>query len=309
MTQKQQILITGASGLIGSRLTEFLIERGYVVKHLVRSPKPNASIPTFKWNVEKGIIDAEALSDTEIVVHLAGAGIGDKRWTTHNRRQIVNSRTQSTALLVNTLSQLKQHRVKTIIGASAIGYYGNRADQLLSESDLPQENDFLSETTRLWEQSYLPFINELGIRSCIFRIGIVLSNKGGALPKMDLPVRFCAPGFYFGTGKQFYSWIHIDDLCRLFIHAIENTHMSGTYNAVSPNPVTNKEFVLSILSAKERYALALPVPEWALRIGLGQMADIIFHSAKASSSKVENSGFSFNFPNLRSALKNIYDKP
>ncbi len=309
MTNKKEVLITGATGLVGSRLTEMLIERGYTVKHLVRNPKTGGSIPSYRWDVEKGTMDIAALDNTDAIVHLAGAGIAEHRWTPQYRLQIIDSRTQSTALLIKTLRHSSQHRVSTFVGASAVGFYGNRGDQLLTETDPPQENDFLSQTTQLWEQSYLPLSKELAIRTCVFRIGIVLSTKGGALPKTDLPIRLGAPGVYFGTGQQFYSWIHIDDLCHLFIAAIENRNMQGVYNAVAPQPVTNKEFTHAIAQALDKWAIALPLPEWTLRLGMGQMADVVLHSAKASSAKVEETGFSFQYPDLLGALKKLYGKP
>ena len=308
MTNKKQVLITGATGLVGSRLTELLIEQGHTVKHLVRNPKSEGSISSYKWDVEKGTIDVAAFDNTDAIVHLAGAGIAEHRWTPQYRRQIIDSRIQSTTLLIKSLRNSLQHRVSTFVGASAVGFYGNRGNQVLAETAPPQENDFLSHTTQLWEQSYLPLSLELGMRTCVLRIGIVLSTKGGALPKTDLPIRLGAPGVYFGTGQQFYSWIHIDDLCRLFIATIENPSMDGVYNAVAPQPVTNKEFTHAIARALDKWDIALPLPEWTLRLGMGQMADVVLHSANASSSKVEKTGFNFLYPDLLEALKNLYGK-
>lgn len=304
----KNILITGASGLVGSRLTELLLQKGYTVSHLTRSPKSGSKIPAYAWNVEKGTIDKTAINNADAIIHLAGAGIAEHRWTSAYRRLIVDSRTKSTALLVQALRSNPTHKVSVFVGASAIGYYGNRGNELLNENSQPQADDFLSETTQLWEASYTPIFTDLHIRTAILRIGIVLSTNGGALPKTDLPLRLGAPGAYFGNGNQYYSWIHIDDLCRLFIAALENPKMSGIYNAVAPQPLTNKEFVATIAKALGKWQLLLPVPELMLRLPMGQMADIVLHSAKVSCQKAMDAGFSFNFPNLPDALTNLYKK-
>ncbi|OWY19456.1 TIGR01777 family protein [Sphingobacteriales bacterium UPWRP_1] len=305
----KQVLITGASGLIGSRLTQMLIEKGFGVLHLTRNPNAGTGeVKQYAWNVEKGTIDSAALENAHAIVHLAGAGIAAHRWTPHYRRQIIESRTQSAALLIQALQNNPAHKVEVFVGASAIGYYGNRNSQLLTETDAPQKGDFLSETTQLWETAYAPLTDQLNIRTAILRIGIVLSAQGGALPQTDLPLRMGAPGVYFGNGSQYYSWIHIDDLCRMFIAAIENSQMSGVYNAVAPQPVTNKEFVLTIAKTLGRWAIALPVPRAALHLAMGQMADIVLHSARVSAQKITTAGFTFSYPELPAALAQIYGK-
>lgn len=304
-----KVLITGASGLIGSRLTEMLLEQGAKVVHLSRYPKKKGNVTAYGWSLSDGYIDLNAFDGVDGIVHLAGAGIADHRWTADYKRQIVDSRTKSAALLIDALQKIPGgHGVKCFVGASAVGYYGNRGDELLTEDSGAQPDDFLSQTTQLWEQSYLPLNAMPHIRKVVLRIGIVLSAKGGALPKTDLPIRMGAPGAFFGSGKQFYPWIHIDDLCRLFITALSNEAMSGVYNAVAPMPVTNEVFTKTIAQALGRWQIALPAPEFALRLLMGQMADIVLHSANVSAQKAEAAGFKFLYPNLLHALKQLYGR-
>jgi len=296
------VLITGGSGLVGTRLTNLLLQKGYRVTHLSRQAKPNAAIPTYKWDLDKNLIDQTAIATADYIIHLAGAGIADKRWSTARKKLIVDSRVNSTDLLYRYLRH-SEHNVKAIVAASAIGFYGNRGSDLLTETSLPT-SDFLSTTTQAWEKSSRRFAS-LKIRTTLLRIGIVLSTKGGALPKMALPL-ITRVGNYLGNGQQYYSWIHIDDLCQLFIKGLENNQMEGIYNAVAPNPVTNKQFIRTLGEALNKSIVLLPVPAFMLRLALGEMADVVLTSSRVSSKKLARIGFIFSHSELLPALRHLY---
>lgn len=298
----QTVLIAGGTGLVGARLSEILRGRGYNVNHLSRRQNLQSNFPAYAWDIKKGIIDENAFVEADFIINLAGAGIADQRWTAARKKLIIESRTQSTALLTRYLKE-KKHKVKAYLSASAMGFYGNRADEIMTE-DSAAGNGFLVESTIEWEK-YVNHIADLNIRTTAFRIGIVLSLKGGALEKMLIPFWFRL-GVYFGNGQQWYSWIHIEDVCNMFVWAIENEKVRGIYNAVSPNPLTNYDFTKAISTAKGGGYLMLPAPVFALRFGMGEMADVVLNSTRVSSQKVENQGFRFKFPEIVSALKDLF---
>jgi uncharacterized protein (TIGR01777 family) len=294
------ILIAGGTGLVGSRLCTLLKERGYEVALLSRKASSNG-IKTYQWDPAAGSIDREAVEKASAVINLAGAGIADSWWTPARRRLIIESRTQSTALLKKAI-ETTSNKVETYLSASAIGYYGDSGDTLLEETAPPGEG-FLAESTQAWEQAFHE-VEALNLRAAAFRIGIVLSDKGGALNKILLPFSFRI-GSYFGNGRQWYSWIHIDDVCRMFIHALDSQDMRGIYNAVAPHPATNKNFVETISRVLGGPHLIAPVPAFLLRAAMGEMADVILNSNRVSAEKVEATGFAFRFPELAPALKDL----
>ncbi len=297
----KKILITGASGLIGTRLTELLLQKGYQVFHLGRT-KRNGRVPSFTWDVEKGSLDTQALEGVETIIHLAGAGIADKRWTKKRKAEILQSRVQFSALLYKVLATTT-HQVKTVISASAIGYYGFEMDEnIFTETDQPG-NDYLAQVTQQWEQS-VDKIAALNIRVVKLRIGIVLSNQGGALVEMAKPIKLYA-GAPLGTGKQYLSWIHIDDLCRLFIKAIDDNEVKGAYNAVSGQWVTNKEFTVLLAKILNRPLFLPPVSEFIMKLILGDMAMLVLKGSKVSADKIKATGFTFAFLNLEDTLRNL----
>ncbi len=298
----ENVLITGGTGLVGTRLTELLLDKGYGVMHVSRRKNKNAVVPTYKWKVSDGWLHSEAIEKADYIIHLAGANVADSRWTKSRKKVIVDSRVLTSNLLYDRLKNNGQH-VKAFISASAIGYYGNRGDEVLEETAKPS-NCFLGKTTQLWEKASQQ-VATLGIRTALLRIGLVLSKEGGALPKTALPLKF-GLGTIFGNGQQYYSWIHIDDVCRLFIHAMENEEINGAYNAVAPKPSTNKELVEGIAKVWNKKPLTLSAPERLLRLAMGQMADIVLFSANVSAEKTLQSGFVFNYPNLQTALEDIY---
>lgn len=301
----KKILITGGSGLVGTRLTELLLATGnYEVMHLSRSGSHIPGVTVYEWDVEAGEMEEEAIQKADCVIHLAGTGIMDKAWIDSQKEKIMESRTLSTALLVEKLTVL-DHHVKTYIGASAIGYYGiEESDKTsLKHEESEAGNDFLAQVCVEWEKAHAEVPSD--IRSSIIRIGIVLSDKGGALVEMAKPVKAWA-GAALGDGNQVVSWIHIDDLCRIFIKAIEDNKMKGTYNAVAPNPVTNAELTRIIADSLDKPLFLPNVPEPAMYLLLGQQAESVLRSIKASEDKILKAGFEFDFVDAQKAVEDFY---
>jgi uncharacterized protein (TIGR01777 family) len=300
MTRKN-ILITGASGLIGTRLTELLLQKGHQVSHLGRKAG-QGSEPSFVWDVTAQTMDGKSLHGIDTIVHLAGAGVADKPWTKRRKQEILDSRVLSTQLLYKTLSENK-HAVTSFISASAIGYYGfERGHELLTESSSPG-SDFLATVTQQWEEA-IDKLQELSLRVAKLRIGIVLSEKGGALKPLVTPVKLFI-GSPIGTGEQMLSWIHIDDLCAMFVYLIENEGLNGAYNGTGPEAVSNRDFVKAIGRVLHRPVFMPKVPSFAIRMLLGEMADLVLKGSRVSSQKIQNSGFSFQFKTLDECLQNL----
>ncbi len=295
------VLITGGTGLIGSRLSELLTEKGYKVIHLSRSENLNATFPAYQWNIKKEEIDETALQQADYIITLAGAGIADKRWTAARKQLIIDSRVNGIQLIGKKLKELNL-TPKAIIGASAVGYYGNSGAELVDESASAGDG-FLSESVVAWEKAY-DDLNGLNTRIGRVRVGIVLSPKGGALQKM-LPTYKAGFGTYFGDGSQIYSWIHLDDVCRVFIHLLEQEQLSGTFNAVAPHPVSNKQLAKDIATAKDMNEVVFPAPEFAMKLALGEMAAVVLDGSNVSAQKVLDAGFEFKFPELIPALKDL----
>ncbi len=300
----KKVLITGGSGLIGTRLSELLLEKNYAVAHLSRSKRDKKNIEVYQWDIEKGIIEEETIATADYIIHLAGAGVADKRWSARRKKEIIDSRIDTANLLYNYL-QKTTNQVKAFIGSSGISYYGDSGKTVKTES-AAKGKGFLSDVTKVWEESTFK-INDLNLRTVAIRTGLVLSTKGGALAKIALPVKF-AIGNHFGDGQHYYSWIHIDDICNIYIKAIEDETIEGVYNGVAPNPVTNKDFVLTIAKALNRPKMSIPVPEFALRLALGEMADAVMEGINVSSDKIEEKGFVFEYPTLLGALKDVYER-
>ncbi len=296
----KKILITGASGLVGSRLTEMLLQKGYEVSHLGRTKKDGA-VKSYVWNVEKGEFDEQALVGIDTIVHLAGAGVADKRWNEDRKREILESRTKSSALLYETLKK-GNHSVKAVVSASAIGYYGFCLDERIFHEDSKPSTDYLAQVTKQWEES-VDKITSLNLRVAKLRIGIVLSDKGGALVEMAKPVRL-GVGAALGTGKQYLSWIHIDDLCAMFIKAAEDDQMQGTYNAVC-DWITNKAITTLIAKVLNKPLWLPPIPGFVMKLIVGEMAVIVVNGSKVSSEKIRETGFSFQHADLEKALLHL----
>lgn len=296
------VLITGGSGLIGSKLSEFLLTRGYFVKHLSRSKTGKEKFKTYKWNIEEGLIENEALESADYIIHLAGANIAAKRWTRKRKKKLLESRTKSSELLYKKLSEVN-HKIKAVVSASGVSIYGvDTGDKLLMENS-DYGNDFIAVLTQKWETS-VEQIEELKIRVVRLRIGIVLTLEGGALPKLMGPIKY-GIGAPLGSGNQIYSWIHIQDLCRVFLEAIENEKMMGPYNTVAPNPVTNKELNKIIASKLKRPLIFPNIPAFILKILFGELANLVLGGNKVSPKKLKAEGFKFIFDDFGAAIEDL----
>lgn len=303
------ILITGGTGLVGKALTSLLISKGYEVIILSRgqSATGNAGYSIAHWDPARQEIDVTAVQKADYIINLAGAGVADKRWTKKRKQEIVDSRVQSGELLVKTLKETP-NKVKAVINPSGIGWYGDdnkrKPSRKAFKEDDPADDEFLGETCKLWEASIDP-VQELGKRLVKFRIGIVLSKEGGALKEFKQPVRFGVAAI-LGSGRQLMSWIHIDDLVRLILYAIEHESLRGVYNAVASQPVTNKHFMLKLAEkVKGRFYIPLYIPSFVLKIVLGDMSIEVLKSATVSNSKIGLSGFQFLYPTIDAALTDV----
>ena len=300
-----KVLITGGTGLIGTRLAEMLIDSGYEVALLSREPAKSSHFRSFRWEPRTQMIDEAAVPYADFIVNLAGASVSDGKWTDERKRDIMASRLGGLALLHRELAK-PGHHVRAFISASAIGLYGDAGAKLVNEKTPPAvpTHDFLADVSHQWELAAAP-IAALGIRTIIPRIGIVLSTEGGALPQIARPVKLGA-GAALGSGKQYMSWIHLDDLCRLFIAMLDDESWNGTYNAVAPNPVTNQQFTETLAQVLHRPLLLPKVPAFGLKLAMGEMSDIVLASQNVSGQKVLAQGFEFEYPELRGALKALY---
>jgi len=323
------IMITGGTGTVGKRLTEMLLSKGYSVIIVGRGGKPkqqlmegvnsinaNDGILSYaQWNIDAQTIDESAIQQADYIIHLAGAGVADKRWSDARKKEIADSRINSCALIVKALSSIP-NKVKGVISASAIGWYGpdNQLDDEgnastgldkrgFTEAANPYP-DFLGNTCKAWEDSITP-VKAFGKRLVILRTGIVLSNQGGALVEFKKPLLFKTAAI-LGSGKQMISWIHVDDLCNQYIYAIENEQMNGVYNAVAPHPVSNQSLTIE-LAKKICGSFYIPfyVPAFVLKIALGEMSIEVLKSATVSSHKIEAAGFHFQYPSIHDALNQL----
>jgi uncharacterized protein (TIGR01777 family) len=300
---QKHVLLTGGTGLIGTHLTQHLLAKGYKVSHLDRKPSTDPQVKTYLWDVAQGEIDAACINGVDTIVHLAGAGIVGKRWTNERKKEIVESRTKSIGLIYDLLREKKDHKVKSVISASATGYYGDRADEPLTEESTPG-NDFLAEVCIRWEKAADEGL-DIGLRVVKLRTGIVLNKDGGALPQLANPIKW-GIGSPMGTGKQWMPWIHWKDVVKLYLYAIDNAELKGVYNMTGPNPVTNQQLTKAVAKQLGKPLWAPNVPEFVLKLILGEMRAVVLESDRTSAQKIENAGFKFDFPELEGALKEIY---
>ena len=293
------ILITGGTGLVGKLLQRKLVNKGYSVRILTRKPKKKNE---FYWNINKNEIDKKVFEQLDYVVHLAGAGIADKRWTRTRKNEILESRTKSTQLLYDTI---KEQKVPLLgfISASAIGYYGAiTSNKIFTEKDAPA-SDFLGTVCKAWEEASLAF-KQLHIPTTILRIGIVLSKNGGALVKMNTPIAITP----ISSGKQYIPWIHIDDLTNLFIKAIEDKSFIGIYNAVAPDTQTSFSFSKALAKATKKLFVPIGVPKSLVKLLFGKMSIILTSGSRMSTKKTEKAGFQYSFNSLDKALTDLIKK-
>lgn len=297
---RETILITGATGLIGSKLVQKLASHHYRIMQLSRS-KRESSIKTYQWDIKNQYIDPEAIREADYIIHLAGSSIADGRWTATRKQEIYQSRVASTKLLFEFV---RQHHLalKHFISASAIGYYGwDTGDQFIDEDSEPG-TDFLAEVVRDWEKETRKF-SDINIPNSAIRIGLVLSTEGGALVPLKNTVKYFV-GAPLASGKQYMSWIHIDDLVEIFAHVLIN-RIEGVVNGVAPHPVTNIEFTKSLAKQMHRPVLLPHVPSFALKLMLGEMSSLLIGGNRVSSKKIEALGFKFQYPTLNQALRDL----
>jgi uncharacterized protein (TIGR01777 family) len=296
-----KVLITGSTGLVGSALCQSLVRSGHEIARLVRE-SPRSRQPEIFWDPARGTIETEKLEGFDAVVHLAGENIAGGRWTEKQKARILNSRVQGTQLLAESLAKLKA-KPKVFVAASAIGYYGDRGEEVLDENSGPGKDMFLVDVCQAWEAATLP-ASTAGIRVVNLRLGVVLSADGGALAKMLLPFKLGAGGV-LGSGKQYMSWIALDDVLGVLTHALQNNELSGPVNAVAPHPVSNYQFTKTLGKVLKRPTI-LPMPAFAARLVFGQMADeLLLASARVVPKKLEEAAYRFQYPELEGALRHV----
>lgn len=301
----QTVLIAGGSGLVGKRLTQILEQKGYKVLILTRQKDLSHEDQKYvHWDIDKKIIDQRAL-EADHVVNLSGAGIADQKWTAKRKKILIKSRTESTRFLISQLAN-KEKLLQSFVSASAIGYYGDTGDILKDEDSIPGKNDFLSDICRLWEEAARMALS-ITVNFTILRIGTVLSKEGGALDKIAKTIPFGIAN-YLGNGRQYMSWIHIDDLCDMIIHCLFTPQEDTLYNAIAPEVLTNKEFTNQVRQIINPSALLLPAPAIAIKILLGDMAKVVLNSSRLKAEKIQQNGYRFSYPTLKEALLNIYKK-
>lgn len=300
----KRILVTGATGLIGKKLIASLQEEGHAIHILSRKKNKINNAKVFVWDVDKQTIEGGAFDGVDTVIHLAGEGIADKKWTEKRKKEIVDSRVKSTELLYRKIQELKPP-IKTFVAASAVGFYGNRGEEILTEHS-NAGNDFLAECCEKWENAVNKGI-DMGIRVVKIRIGVILSKDGGALPSMEKPVKYFV-GAPLGSGKQWVPWIHIDDIIGIFTKAVDDNLMYGAYNACAPYPVTNATLTKAIAKHLHRPVWFFNVPELVMKTILGEMSIIVLMSTNTSSQKLLDSGYQFKYLNLDDALTSIYNE-
>lgn len=298
-----RVLITGATGLIGSKISRLCREKGIEVHYLTTSKDKLENKENYKgfyWDPKKNEIDSNAIEGVNAIINLVGASIAE-RWTAEQKRKILKSRTETASLLYKCLQENK-HQVKHLVSASAIGIYPSSLEKLYTEEDQGVDDSFVGEVVVKWEEAVDNY-KDLGIAVAKIRIGLVLAENGGMLQKLKDPIKFNI-GSPLGDGKQWQSWIHIDDISGIFIFALEK-ELTGVYNAVAPNPVTNKELVNEVASQMEKPLWLPNVPKVALKLVLGDMSRLVLSSQLVSSDKIEQEGYYFKYVNLSKALEDL----
>lgn len=290
--------------MLGKQLTAALLKKGYSVSHLSRKIGKNPLVKTFLWDVDKGAIDANCIRGVDTIVHLAGEGIADEKWTDERKKLIISSRTKSIAMIYELLKS-KPHKVQSVVSASGIGYYSNRGNELMYEDSEPAE-DFLGDCCVKWERAVDAGL-DMELRVLKFRTGVVLTQLGGALPKMANPVKY-GLGTVLGRGDQWVPWIHLQDVIDMYLMGIENESLSGVYNMVAPYPVTNEQLTHSIAKQFNKTVWLPHAPEFALKLFLGEMATLVIGSTKVAATKIEKAGYHFKFLTVDDALKDLYNK-
>tara|TARA_B110000495_G_C22903786_1_gene527487 strand:- start:19 stop:912 length:894 start_codon:yes stop_codon:yes gene_type:complete len=295
----RMILITGGTGLVGSELKNMLESKGMEVKILSTKKETKHSY----WNPTLHIVDKDLLFRAKHLIHLAGANIGAKRWSKARKIELYNSRVESLNFLYNQFKS-NSHSLESVISSSAIGFYGLHTNEHIYSENDKSGDDFLGTMSRDWESAALQF-NSLGVRTAVIRAGIVLSKSGGILKKI-LPFTGLGLGSFQGTGKQYMPWIHLNDLCRIYLFAITNSSIVGSYNGVAPCHVNNYFFNKQLVAALRTKIFLPPIPEWLLSMAFGEMANLIIKGSKVSSEKICGEGFDFIYTDLRKSFNEIF---
>lgn len=297
---KEVVLITGANGMVAKNLPKVL-QDDFQIRFLTRK-KTNEN--EYEWDVENNEIDIDVFKNVSHIIHLAGSGIADKRWTRKRKDIILSSRIDSAKLILKTL---KNHQIKitSFVSASAIGYYGTETSRTIYEENMRKGKDFLSDVCYEWENVAEQFgCENVSKRIIIFRIGIVLSKSGGALKKMMLPIKYYM-GAVLGKGNQYMPWIHVDDLSYMIKYALKNRELQGIYNAVSPEHITNKEFTLTLAKKMRRPIFFPSIPSFIIKLIFGHSSILLLEGSRVSSKKIGKKGFKFKYHNLKNALQNL----
>lgn len=308
---KKKIFITGGTGLIGRKIVNELCIQGAFVKILTRNVKKARVLFSNSYALEfldskkydDPLILKSVIEETDAVINLAGMNVGDRRWNEAFKEEIYSSRINTTKLLVDSI-KLSQNKPDSFISASGVGVYGDKKDERINEDSLTG-NDFLADVCVDWENEALKAA-DLGVRVVILRTGIVLDKNDGALPELIMPFKFYI-GAYQGNGRQWFSWIHKDDIVQIYLLALENTKIEGIVNAVSPDPVTNKSFIKSVSEFKKTLFL-IPVPAFVMKIVAGEFAWNLLTGQKVFPDKLVREGYNFKFPDLNSALSDLFSK-
>ena len=301
-----RVLITGATGLIGSEIVKHCHKKDITVNYFTTSKSKivqKENYQGFYWNPKSNEIDKNGFKGVDAIIHLAGATVS-KRWTTSYKKEILNSRIDTTALLINSLKG-EDHGIKQVVSASAIGIYPDSLINYYDQSFNETSDSFLGDVVKTWEKAVDGF-SELNIKVSKVRIGLVLAENGGALQEMVKPIKF-GIGAAFGSGKQWQSWIHIHDLANLFLYVLQK-NLSGVYNGVAPNPVSNQELTKTIASVLNKPLFLPNIPKFSMKLVLGEMHTILFDSQRVSSKKIEDKGFHFKYHHLEPALEDLLEK-
>ncbi len=304
MDTKKNILLVGGTGLVGVELQKLLKKEGHEVGILSRSIKNDPKTFSFVWDPNNGKVDQKALEWADGLVILAGAGVADKKWTAQRKKEISSSRVESTELLVEKF-KATQSKPQFVVAASAIGYYGYDTGGVWKQEGSRFGDDFLATVTKNWEHATAGF--EDLCRLVQLRIGIVLSNRGGAYEKIKKPIVMGA-GAPIGSGDQYMSWIHVEDLCRMILYAADNKAIEGTFNAVGPEPVTNKEFTKKLAKSLNKPCFLPGIPAILLKLTLGEMASMVIGGSRISAEKIQSTGFEYKYPSIEDAFNNLRNR-
>lgn len=301
----EKVLISGGTGLVGRHLCAFLKGNGFEVSILRRQSTVKSEYKSYAWNPGINEIDPESIRNADYIIHLAGENIAEKKWTVSRKKQLIASRVDTANLIFSGVIELNA-KPRAFITASAVGYYGAvSGTKIFNENDKPG-TDFLAQTCVEWERAADQFA-AMGTRTVKLRTGVVLADSGGILGRLTLLIKMFV-SVQFGNGSQYMPWIHIDDLCRLYLYAISNKKMEGAYNAAALEHITNREFMKELSLKTNRPLIRLAIPGFMLRMVFGEMASVLLTGSRVSSEKITNTGFEFSFPTIKQALSDLYAK-